>query len=795
MPLMHEGALAGIRVVEVGSGIAPAYCGKLLADQGADVVKVEPPAGDPLRRWRASDPDRQHPGTSALFRYLNTSKRSVTAPDGPPAELLAHADVVVVGPDAAAPALPDGADAVVVDLSPFGPAGPHQGRPWTEFTLQALCGAISARGYRDRPPLQQGGRVGEWLGGATGAFAAAVGLTERAARGVAPRLDVSLLEVMAVCLVTYPTLYRDFTGAPAALSQRGSDYPSVERCKDGWVGLCVFSSQQWADFAVMIGRPELGEDTRLNSMAARGRNRDFARSVIDPWLEEHTAAEIFELGGLFRVPVAYVGNGRTLPEMEHFRELGVYVENPGGGFLQPRSPFRMSATPVRPFAPAPEAGAHTSEVMMEWGRATPDATTRTGTGNVRREDPRRTDAPGRPLAGVTILDFTAFWSGPAGTHLLAALGADVIKVESFKRPDGIRFGTVAPPEQTDWLERSPIFQGANPGKRAVAIDITTPEGKELVLRLAAVSDGVWENFTPRVMGNLGLTYEDLVAVRPDVIMVRIPGFGLEGPWRDHAGFAQTMEQVSGMAWLTGYPDRNPLVRTTCDPAAGVHAAFAFLCALRHRDRTGQGQLIEMSMAAMALNLTAEQVVEHSAYGALLARDGNRGPDAAPQGVYPCSGEEQWVAMAVTTDAQWGALARETGHPEWADGTLATRAGRRARHDEVDARLAEWTAARDRDEVVSRLGALGIPVAPVWPQSMIDSEPQLADRGLFQAITHPSIGPVGYLGIGVTGAAVDTSYSGPAPMLGQHTAEVLSEKLGCGAEELSRLAESGIIGVR
>ena len=783
-------ALRGLRVVEVGSGIAAAYCGKLLADQGADVVKVEPPGGDPLRLWRATDPDRPAPGP--LFRYLNTSKRSAVLDGAELAAVAAASDVVVAGTDTPAPA--GGEGTVVVDLSAFGPGGPLTDRPWTEFTLQGWCGAISARGYRDLPPLQQGGRTGEWLGGATGAFAAMAGLAHRSSTGTGLRLDVSLLEVMAVCLVTYPTLYGAFTGAPAALSQRGSDYPSVEICKDGWVGLCVFSTQQWADFAVMIGRPELSDDARLNSMAGRGRNRELARSVIQPWLDEHTADEIFELGGLFRVPVSYVGNGRTLPEMEHFRELGVFVENPAGGFVQPRSPFRMSATPVRPFSAAPDTGADTARVTEQMAN-------RPKGSSAAAAAPARPPAGGagqlrRPLAGVTILDFTAFWAGPAGTHLLCALGADVVKIESFKRPDGIRFGTVAPPEQDDWLERSPIFQGANAGKRSVAVDITSPAGRELMLRLAAQSDGVWENFTPRVMGNLGLTYEDLSAVNPGVIMVRIPGFGLEGPWRDHAGFAQTMEQVSGMGWLTGYPDRNPLVRTTCDPAAGVHAAFAFLCALDHRRRTGQGQQIEMSMAEMAVNLTAEQVVEHSAFGVLLERDGNRGPAAAPQGVYPCRGDDQWVALSVVTDDQWDALVGLLSRPDWtADPALGSRAGRRSRHDLVDARLSAWFSTQQRDSVVERLLAAGVPAAPVWPQAMIDQLDQLVGRGFFQTLEHPTIGPVGYPGIGITGDGFDASYPGPAPLLGQHTAEVLEEKLGCAPAELAELAEAGVIGLR
>jgi crotonobetainyl-CoA:carnitine CoA-transferase CaiB-like acyl-CoA transferase len=196
---------------------------------------------------------------------------------------------------------------------------------------------------------------------------------------------------------------------------------------------------------------------------------------------------------------------------------------------------------------------------------------------------------------VRILDLTAFWSGPYATHLLATLGADVIKVERRSRPDGMRFATVASPDDEHWLEFSPTFHAANPAKRSVTIDFTVPSGRRLVLELAKGADVVVENFTPRVLDGVGLGYETLRAVNPAVIMLRIPGFGLDGPWANRSGFAQTMEQISGIGWLTGLADGDPLVRSTMDPISGIHGAIAVLAALSHRDATGEGQLIEMPM--------------------------------------------------------------------------------------------------------------------------------------------------------------------------------------------------------
>ena len=707
-----------MKVVEAAEGIAGAYAGKLLADQGAEVVKVERPGGDPMRRWSAATPDEpvEH---GALYAYLNADKVVVESAPG-----LADVDVVLAGPEADA-LLGAGwragvaPGAVVVTVTPFGTDGPLATAPATEFTLQAWCGLLSACGTKDTPPLQMGSGPGAWASGATAALLALAGR-----RSGGAEVDVAMLEVMAVCLNNYPTLYRQFTGSSAAMS-RGGDWPSVVRCKDGWIGLCIFTPQQWADFAAMIGRPDLEEDERLNSMGGRSKNRAFAEEVISPWLAEHTAEEIHELGALFRVPVALVGNGRSVPDMDHVRERGIFEGS------RPRPPFRVTAGPATPVRPTPPPSP-------------------------------------RPLEGVTVLDLTAFWAGPYATHLLATLGADVWKVESPTRPDGMRFATVVRPPDPNWLEYGPTFHGANPGKRSVAIDFSTPEGREQVLALAEHADVVVENFTPRVLGNAGLDWPDLLERRPDTILLRMPGFGLDGPWRNHPGFAQTMEQVSGMAWLTGLPEGEPICRSTIDPITGIHAAFAVLAALEHRARTGEGRLLEVPMLEVALNIAAEPVLTWSAYGHLLERQGNRGPRAVPQGIYACPGDERWVALAVETDEQWQALVGLVG---WGD-AYPTRAERRAAHDEIDARLGEWFAEQDRDAAVERLLAAGVPAAPVWDQIFQDELPQLVARGFMQAVEHPLAGTVHLPGIGARSDQLDLAYRAAAPTVGQHTAAVL-----------------------
>jgi crotonobetainyl-CoA:carnitine CoA-transferase CaiB-like acyl-CoA transferase len=772
-----SGPLAGLHVLRAGEGIATAYCTKLLTDLGAEVVFVEPPGGDPLRVHRASQPGVPSDTMGPLFAYLHAGAHSVTdraAIGG----LLAWADLVVLGRDAQwlAPGLDASSLRVtqpglpVVTISPFGTTGPLADVPATEFTVEAWTGWIDARGYDGRPPVQQGGRLAEYISGALGAVA---GLAALRAGGA--DVEVSWSEAIAGTL-NHPTLYRDFTGAPAFTS-RGLDYPSVERCKDGWVGLCIFTVQQWNDFASLIGRDDLVGDDRFTSMGARGRNRDLAIGVIQPWLDEHTAAEIVELGGLFRVPVAFIGNGRNLHTFDHLVERNAFVDNPSGGFRQPRPVFRLSATPARAVGSAPGVGDADSSVDRLTGPSRPR---------------HRGEPSPKPLAGVRVVDFTAFWAGPSATHLLRALGADVVKVEARQRPDGMRMATIAKVTDPDWLERGPTFHAVNPGKRSILVDMTRPEGRELLLELAASADGVIENFTPRVMHNAGLLYDDFAAVNPGIVMIRMPGFGLDGPWRDHSGFAQTMEQTSGMGWMCGYRDAKPIVRSTCDPIAGMHAALAFLAALDHRDRTGRGQLVELPMVEVALQVTAEQTVTWSAEGYLLERDGNRGPYAAPQGVYGCDGDEQWLAISVVDDDQWAALREVVGDARLADPRLGDRAGRHRLHDLVDEVLAEWAADKERDPTVQVLLGAGVPAAPVWNQSFIDELPHLRERGYWQRVEHPVVDDLTLPATGMWSTTLDLSYAHGAPLLGQHTDEVL---LGAGVrpERLQSLKDLGVVG--
>lgn len=791
-PSAPPAPLAGMAVVELSCGVAGGYCGKLLRDAGAHVLKLEPDGGDPLRRGR--DGDDTGAAGSALYRYLTVGKRVAAADREAVVDAVRHADLVIEDGGVTDADLARWRDRrpslVVVSITPYGRTGPHANRPATEFTLQASCGSTGGRGLPGDTPMQAGGHIGEWV---TGGYAAVAGLAAaRAARrtGRGDHADVSMLESMASTMQTYGSVAASLFRAAGAdfVSGRSIEIPSVEPTADGWVGFCLGTGQQLQDFLLMVERPDLIGDPRFATMGERARHRDEFLGIVRDWTTKQRTRDIVELAGALRIPVADVGTPSTLTGVDHYVARGVFVPNPRGGFLQPRVPYRIGEFRGVPFDAPPEA--------VPGAEAGADVGGDAGAPAAIMAEAASGHAPDtRPLSGLRVLDLTAFWAGPSATLTLAALGADVVKVESHRRPDGMRFASARKPGDDRWWEWGMVYFGANPGKRGITLDLGTPEGHDLVLRLAETADVVIENFSPRVMDNLGLTWRTLHARNERLILLRMPAFGLDGPWRDRTGFAQTMEQASGMAWMTGAADGPPMIpRGPCDPNAGTHAVFALLAALAERDRTGQGTMIESTMVEATLNVAAEPLVAWTADGRETRRAGNRGAGAAPQGLYRCAGDDAWLAVAVETDAQWAALVDVLGAAGTAwrgDEALPVR---RAAHDAIDTAVAAWCATHEIAEAERVLLAAGVPAAEVVPPAAIEVDPQLEHRGFLNRVVHPVAGEHRLPGLPFRLASVPGPWvTTAAPTLGEHTEAILAGELGLSEEDIAGLRERGVTG--
>jgi crotonobetainyl-CoA:carnitine CoA-transferase CaiB-like acyl-CoA transferase len=708
-------------------------------------------------------------------------------------KLLAAADAVVwsagsklaehpgFGPAAIHSAYPH---LTVTSITPFGLAGPWRDRAATEFTLQAWSGGIVGlgRGLPERAPVFVGGQVGEYLAGAY-ASAATLASRCRGSNGDAGQLvDLSMLETQILCLTYYPVSYFEMLGRPWRDARRLT-VPGVAQAKDGLVDLGCGTAQQWFDLCAMVGHPEWIDEESALSITEQA---NVHAEEIYAWVRSTPADEIRDLATAFRIPNAPVANGANVASLDHFRERGSFVRNPRDGFRQPGHPYRMRPEQLREPQQAPRLGEHT-----EYYRAANMAA---------RPKPTGTAKP-LPFSGLRVLDMTTFWAGPCCTHFLAMLGAEVIHVESARRPDGTRLIAGVPITEDQWWEKSPIFAALNTNKKGLTLDLQSPRGRELLRRLIATCDVVVENFTPRVLDQIGLDFAAVQAIRPDVVMLRMPGFGLDGPWRDNPAFAYAIESASGLSWLTGYPDRPPYEPYSVgDPNAGVHALNGLLLALEQRRRTGRGVLVEAAMVDAALSISAEQIIEYSAYGALLDRAGNRGPTAAPQNLYRAADIDEfgrpdsWIAVAVATDDQWRYLCDALGSPSWAvDPRLSTAAGRRAHEDLIDEQLAAYCQDRAVDDIVAILWDAGVPVAKVMQPHRQTELAQLAFRDFFEELDHPVNGRAKLSTVPMRLSDGPVSFhTQPAPLLGQHNHELLAG-LGVTEAEIAELEADGVIG--
>ncbi len=801
LPNPHRGAgvLDGCRTVDLSRGIAGAYCAKVLAEAGARVLKVEFPGGDPLRRRVPEDVALPAGEDGALFSYLAASAESLVVGTSPSdheslAELIKGADVIIWSPEARslAPGLsPDelhtsAPHAVITAISPFGLSGPWADRPATDATLQALSGGPAWRGPRELEPLIAGGELGSWITGAIAAAALLSAYYRARSTGIGDLVDVSALECLALTQTMHQVSYRSLAGRPWR-TDRTAQIPDIHRARDGFVGFIVVTGQQWQDFCVLVGHAEWIADDTLLSLEGRVAQREQLLPEIQAWVADRTVAEVIEQANLLRLPVAPIGNGASLAGFDHFAAYGFWTADPRTGARQPGPAYRFNRRILREATePAPALGEHR-----------PGWSCRPSTTSAERLAPPAVN----PFARLRVADFTAFWAGPIVGQLLGMLGADVIHIESAHRPDGMRSQSLRPVRQDvdQWWEWSPCYLATNSNKRGLSVDLRTERGREVALRLIAECDIVIENFSPRVMESWRLSYDDITQVRPDVIMVRAPAYGLGGPWRERVGFAQSMEMVSGLAWITGHSNGPPVVPNgPADPIGGTHSTIALMLALEHRRQTGEGCLVEAPQIVGSLRFAAEQILAHSAYGILMSRQGNRLPGGGPQGCYLTSTPEptgtgsRWVLISVATDEQWRSFCRVVTDASLRDTRFDTMQGRARFHDELDALLGRWAATRSSKDIQSLLAAAGVPVEEVLLPHELDGLAQLRARGFYEQINHPVVGQFLQAGYPARFAAHPVTLE-PAPCLGEHDSEILTQLLGYSAEEYQRLVEDRIVG--
>lgn len=400
-----------------------------------------------------------------------------------------------------------------------------------------------------------------------------------------------------------------------------------------------------------------------------------------------------------------------------------------------------------------------------------------------------------PLEGIRVVDLGQVFAGSTCSMMLAGLGAEVIKVESHKRPDVMRLAYVNFQEPGFW-NLAPNFHHANVGKKGITLNLEDPRGKDLFKRLVAVSDIVVENFTPRVMKSLGLDYKVLRAINPGIIYVQIPGFGTTGPLANSPGFAFTLEPAAGVASITGYRGGPPAhANGQSDQATSSHACFAAVAALAHRAKTGEGQHVEAAIVEVMATLMNQPVADYTMNGRVWERFGNRQPGMAPHDIYRCKGgDQEWLVIAVGSDEEWQRFCEAIGNPEWTrDPRFQTMAARLEHQDELDEFVGSWTSQYDKRTAFDILRRAGVPAAPgLRDQEWLD-DPYFNDGDHLQWMDAPQRGQTAYVAWPVKVDGERVKYGRPAPALGQHNREILVGLLGVTEEEYQSLEQDDVIG--
>jgi benzylsuccinate CoA-transferase BbsF subunit len=399
-----------------------------------------------------------------------------------------------------------------------------------------------------------------------------------------------------------------------------------------------------------------------------------------------------------------------------------------------------------------------------------------------------------PLSGIRVADFTWVWAGPMCTMQLAHMGAEVIRMETTTRPCTLR---MLPPFAGGQMgpNRAGYFNQYSQGKRGILLNIQTPEGKELAKKLVAISDVAVENFASNVIDRLGLGYEDLRQVKPDLVMISMSGYGRGGPESHYVSYGPAQVPLSGLSSLTGYKGWGPLHvgMSYGDPNAGLHAAFAVISALYHRERTGKGQYIDMSQWESSMAVIGEAFLGYQMRGAQPERDGSRVPHMSPHGVFMSAGEDRWISIACGSDEEWRALCGVMGRPELADeDRFISLAQRKANEDELEAVITEWTLQHDPFEAMEMLQAAGVAAYPPLVNREVVESPQLEARGFWVEKEHPEAGVRRHAGIPYRMSGTPVEVRSPAPVMGQDNDYVFGELLGLSSQEIADLAERGVI---
>ena len=780
--------LDDVTVVDCGEGVAAGVASRILGDLGASVIKIEPPGGERLRRlgpFADTGPDGERGG---LHLALNAGKESIVADLGTAdgrqrlRALLREAEILI---ESEGPAVAgsrgldydslsrDFPSLVYVSHTPFGRYGPYADWVSSEIVDYAMGGYLSFCGDPAREPLMVHGHQGGFHAGMHLALGGLFALWEARQSGRGQHVEVSTFESMLAAQVWFTTAWEQ----EGVIRRREGS--SLIRCRDGW----VHWQPSTAEVLLLIGRPELRDDPRFETMEGWLAAIPEVRGLVERWARERPAQEIYESAQALGQLMAPVRTASDLAESEQLavREWWKTVDHPLAGRLAvPGLPLRFSRSPCGPAGAAPLLGA---------GPSRPRSASRP-----RVASPAARPASHQPAGDLRVVEVTNAWAGPLVGRHLADMGADVVIVERTRGLATRQSRFVGPTSAWPrFYNRGTSFNQLNRSKRSISLDLDHPQALDAFLRLVRWADVVIENNSPRVFPNLGLGYEALARENERVILCSLSAFGGTGPEANYRALGSNIEASSGLVAQTGYGP-GELYGTgsfQADPVAGTLAAAAILAALWERERSGRGQHIDVSLQeAGALSMVEALMGHRLGHGSMTPR-GNRSWRIAPQGVYRSAGDDDWLAIGIETDEQWRALCSELGEPELSDRYPDVEA-RHAARVAIDEVIGSWSRDLDHREGALRLQRAGVPAAPVLANWEVCMDPHLAERGYWVEGVHPEVGYERGDGFPWRLSRTPARRRAPAPLFAQHNDEVLAGVAGLGPEAIGELRRSGAL---
>jgi crotonobetainyl-CoA:carnitine CoA-transferase CaiB-like acyl-CoA transferase len=789
----------------------------ILGDLGADVIKIEPPGGSGSRQMGPFLSDAENGENSLQFFAYNRNKRSIVLDPAASADIQVLEDLIR-GADMVLESSPPGSLArygldfaalcalnptiVHVVVSPFGVDGPAADRIANDLTLSALGGQVGLQGSPDRAPVRVSIPQAWHHASAQAAAAAVIAHARMQVTGEPQFVDLS-----AQCSVTWTMMNAmdahavqgfEFQRMGSMVQMGTRQMDPVFECADGHLvavptGMLLNTLLGHIAADDLLDADWLTEDwetfdARLLAEEETRFSREEVRDVFVRYFKLHPKEELFRIGFEAGVTLAPIN---TVADLVHFEQLdareawqevtlpdGTNVRTPGVFAKLDESPIRLRLAPPR----LDEHGAEIRAELTDGIRSRATLPT-----------PRPQSEPGAdyPWQGLKVLDLTWVIAGPATARYFADHGATVVKVESETRPDALRL--LGPVRGEPGWNCSHFYGEMNAGKKCIQLNLKEPRAVEILKELIAWADVLIENWAPGATERLGIDYTSCQKINPELIMVSTSLLGQYGPFAGIAGFGYHAAGMAGFYEVTGWsdmPPHGPWMAYT-DVIAPHFIVATVGAALDHRRRTGKGQHIDAAQFEMSLQFLTPEILDAQASGYVADRMGNRKRDAAPQGVYPCAGEDEWVAIAVDTDAQWSALVDALGSPDWASqAALRTTIGRIEQHDQIDARLAEWTGDQTPHAVMDRLTAAGVPAGAVQRSRDLAEDPQYAHRGFHHHLDHPVLGSVPYAGNQFRIPGYPGGPIRPSPLLGEHNLEILGGVLGYSEAEIAELMASG-----